>query len=255
MTMSVVKKSVWIVPYLEESGMILVAKRSSKTNNGGLWNFFGGGVDTGEKAINAAVREFREEAGIKIKARDLVYIGSTRLTTLRTRYKMVYYRLDVASHLQPKLNNENSDAKWVSLNRLDKMQKIHHSIRGFRRYLDEMLRTKHLAALKSNCHCVAEGPDSARKLKIYYKTKPIAVARLLNDHTISGFRTHSFFKKYAHDLAQFMVNEAGISNVVQIGHESSPNFDRMGFSRVTSSSTENFKMYRKTGDRDVRPKI
>mgnify|MGYP001574773866 CR=1 FL=1 len=39
--------------------------------NKNLWSLFGGGIKTGEKPVEAAIRELKEELGIKIKKRQL----------------------------------------------------------------------------------------------------------------------------------------------------------------------------------------
>ena len=40
----------------------------------GMWGLFGGAIEAGEKAIQAAVREVREELGINLREGDLVLL-------------------------------------------------------------------------------------------------------------------------------------------------------------------------------------
>jgi 8-oxo-dGTP diphosphatase len=49
-----------------EQGKILLAKRAKHQHQGGLWEFPGGKVESGESVFDALVREFIEEVGVKI---------------------------------------------------------------------------------------------------------------------------------------------------------------------------------------------
>jgi len=51
----------WAVIYCSATGKFLMGKRSSKVNNGGAWNLFGGRIDDGERPREALVRELDEE--------------------------------------------------------------------------------------------------------------------------------------------------------------------------------------------------
>lgn len=55
-----------------ESGAILLQKRPDHASMGGLWEFPGGKVETGESAEAALVRELFEEIGISVNAEDLI---------------------------------------------------------------------------------------------------------------------------------------------------------------------------------------
>ena len=53
------------------NGHVLLAQRS-KSPGAGLWGFPGGHVEWGETALQAAVRELREETGIEAEARAYI---------------------------------------------------------------------------------------------------------------------------------------------------------------------------------------
>ena len=60
------------VAVILRAGKVLVARRSSGSVLGGLWEFPGGKIEAGESAAQAAVRECREELGCEARAlRDL----------------------------------------------------------------------------------------------------------------------------------------------------------------------------------------
>ncbi len=56
-----------------EDGKMLFQLRDNNPTikNKNLWSLFGGGIKTGEKPVEAAIRELKEELGIKIKERQL----------------------------------------------------------------------------------------------------------------------------------------------------------------------------------------
>lgn len=58
------KQAAALLLYRPDDGRVLVAKRSaSAASNPDVWAFPGGKVEPGEKAMDAAVREFQEEMG------------------------------------------------------------------------------------------------------------------------------------------------------------------------------------------------
>jgi len=51
-------------------GELLIAKRSNHQHQGGLWEFPGGKIETGETAQHALARELFEEVGISVSASE-----------------------------------------------------------------------------------------------------------------------------------------------------------------------------------------
>ncbi|MAL95963.1 MAG: 8-oxo-dGTP diphosphatase MutT [Haliea sp.] len=49
-------------------GRVLISRRADAVHQGGLWEFPGGKVETGESVEQALVREFAEELGVRVKA-------------------------------------------------------------------------------------------------------------------------------------------------------------------------------------------
>lgn len=67
----------WVILYTDKK--LILGKRSPSSNNPNLWNFFGGHIDVGESAVEAACRELKEETGYKIdesKLKEIAKIGS-----------------------------------------------------------------------------------------------------------------------------------------------------------------------------------
>lgn len=66
--------SVWVILYTKDK--VILGKRSPAVNNPNQWNFFGGGIDAGESAAQAAARELEEETGYKISPSQLKEIAN-----------------------------------------------------------------------------------------------------------------------------------------------------------------------------------
>ncbi|MBO6536314.1 MAG: NUDIX domain-containing protein [Balneolaceae bacterium] len=60
---------------LEENGNLLLVKLPSPITNEDIWIPPGGGVDFGESAPEALVREFKEETGLSVSVRELLHIN------------------------------------------------------------------------------------------------------------------------------------------------------------------------------------
>ncbi|MEH6564208.1 MAG: Nudix family hydrolase [Halopseudomonas sp.] len=53
---------------VDGQGRILIAKRPTNAHQGGLWEFPGGKLETGEERLQGLCRELKEELGIKVQA-------------------------------------------------------------------------------------------------------------------------------------------------------------------------------------------
>lgn len=62
----------WVI--LFTANKIILGKRSPSANNPNQWNFFGGHIDAGETAVDAAVRELFEETKYQINPASLKQI-------------------------------------------------------------------------------------------------------------------------------------------------------------------------------------
>ena len=67
------KRYVGVVVKIDDK--ILLCKRNNQGSFPGMWSVPAGSIEKGEKSIDAAVREFKEETNIDIKDGDLVFTG------------------------------------------------------------------------------------------------------------------------------------------------------------------------------------
>lgn len=58
--------------HIDAEGKLLVQERPKHTKRGGLWEFPGGKVEKGETMRKALAREWWEELGLAIEARELI---------------------------------------------------------------------------------------------------------------------------------------------------------------------------------------
>jgi 8-oxo-dGTP diphosphatase len=110
------KAGVWAIIQCADTGKVLLGKRSSVVNNGGAWNFFGGRVDRGESPRTALLRELVEEAGLRVKEKQLVKLGQGRHRS--GDRELHYYLLRLEREVAPRLNREHSNFGWFKPGRL-----------------------------------------------------------------------------------------------------------------------------------------
>jgi 8-oxo-dGTP diphosphatase len=108
-SIAAVRTSVWIAVVCPTTGRVLLARRSRATRNGGQWNFFGGGLERGERPEQTARRELREEAGLVVPVSGLVPLGESVSGGKRN----LLFGLALAGEVAPRLNGESDEHRWV----------------------------------------------------------------------------------------------------------------------------------------------
>ncbi|GAF15084.1 NTP pyrophosphohydrolase including oxidative damage repair enzymes [Bacillus sp. JCM 19046] len=106
--------SVVLIRKREHGSEVLLLKRSTSVLNG-EWCYIGGGIEEGEKAWEAALREVEEETGVT--ALDL-YVSNTFDQFYRPHQNDIYlapvFVGFVKEDQQIELNHEHSDYRWLS---------------------------------------------------------------------------------------------------------------------------------------------
>jgi len=59
-----------VLCFLVRNGQVLLAQKTKRIGQG-CWNGYGGGIESGESALAATIRELREEAGISVLPQHL----------------------------------------------------------------------------------------------------------------------------------------------------------------------------------------
>lgn len=109
-----------------EAGLeaLLVQRNKDLTHMGGMWVFPGGKVDEADyasdgddyvAAVNAAIRETREEAGLRIDAEQLVYLSHwTTPEGARRRFATWFFLAILAEHQEVRVDgSEIARHRWV----------------------------------------------------------------------------------------------------------------------------------------------
>jgi 8-oxo-dGTP diphosphatase len=132
-----VRTSVWIAVLCPATARVLIAKRARRARNPGQWNFFGGGLDRGERPEKAARRELREEAGIVVPVSDLVPLAELA----RGGKRHLLFGLEVVAEVRPKLNKESEESRWVRLADLLGHPVLHHATQHLTPLVGDWLQT------------------------------------------------------------------------------------------------------------------
>lgn len=102
------RSSAGILVSARDTGRVLLGLRSEAVSHPGLWALFGGGIEPGESAAQAALRELYEEARIRV----------AWLQPLQATGRFHAFHAVVPHEVQPVLNFENSDARWFDPHKL-----------------------------------------------------------------------------------------------------------------------------------------
>jgi len=105
------RHSVWCVLKNVE-GKYLLLKRANTANNGGQWNFPGGGIEPGEDILAAGAREFHEECGVAIHEWK-------KIKTIVSNTRVMHFIMPAAHH-EPNvvINHESSKFGWLTLEQI-----------------------------------------------------------------------------------------------------------------------------------------
>ena len=108
---------VWI---LNSKKQILVQQRlKNEKHYPNLWCATSGGVDAGETSLEAIIRELKEELGLKVKEKELVFIGTYKRVNDFVDTYMMEKDIDINDiTIQPE---EVQNVKWMSINHFEKL--------------------------------------------------------------------------------------------------------------------------------------
>jgi len=107
------ERKVVAVVLLDYQGKFLILKRSYKKKlHPNIWNLPSGGVEQGETLRQAAQREVAEETELKMKIKENGPI--VKIETSEGYAQVVHFVLAELIGGDVKLNEENSDFKWVT---------------------------------------------------------------------------------------------------------------------------------------------
>lgn len=89
---------------MREGKILLVQRRDNR-----LWAMPGGLAEVGETLAEAAVRELREETGLRGRAKRLLGLFDSRIWKSRTKAQLVHVVFGVEAEGEPEVSNETLD--------------------------------------------------------------------------------------------------------------------------------------------------
>ncbi|MFA5431555.1 MAG: 8-oxo-dGTP diphosphatase [Candidatus Paceibacterota bacterium] len=100
---------------IKKEGMVLLGMKKRGFGEG-RWNGFGGKVEEGETIINAAIREMREESGLRIE--ELEEKGLINFHFLDTGKLLEVHVFNVIKYSGDMIETEEMSPKWFNLDEI-----------------------------------------------------------------------------------------------------------------------------------------
>lgn len=98
---------------------ILLTKRSPLLVEGGKWCLPGGGVEKGERSVNAVKREIREEVGLRSTDAKLLFVHEEIIKRLNLHANVFVF--EVKTYGKAKPNWEVSDYEWFTKSKINNL--------------------------------------------------------------------------------------------------------------------------------------
>ena len=131
---------------LKENDQILLINHQSIGSAGHLWAPPGGGIEFGETAEQALIREFKEETGLTIRVQEFLFIYEfigQKHHAIELFYKVKRTSGELSLGTDPELDNENqiiNGLKFVGIKEIGKSDKHqYHGIFGMVNSSEEVL--------------------------------------------------------------------------------------------------------------------
>lgn len=122
----------WI---MNSKGEFLIQKRTpNKKNFPNMWSQTGGGVDSGETTLQAAIRECHEELGINIEKDEIEFMLSFKRKYDFVDVWLVKHDYDISTLVLQE--DEVSDVMWASIDEIRELMRTGKLAKSIEIYFD-----------------------------------------------------------------------------------------------------------------------
>lgn len=107
---------------LNSKGEILISRRAPHKKFPLMWELTGGSILAGEESLDGVLREIKEELGIKLLAKEAIYLKGIRRDKLPPDFKDIWIfkkDIDISEITFP--DGECIGAKWVTIHSFTEM--------------------------------------------------------------------------------------------------------------------------------------
>jgi 8-oxo-dGTP diphosphatase len=112
-----------VVVVVQHEGKLLLGRRNMEPGKG-LWSFFGGYVDRGEKVEEAAMREVKEETNLDVQLEGLIGIYSERGNT----HVLVVYQASVIDYQTSTMAMQHEEVSELAFFGLEELPTLAFSV-------------------------------------------------------------------------------------------------------------------------------
>ncbi len=97
-----------------------------------VMEFPGGRIEFGEKPKEAAIRELKEETGIKVREESvgILCVSSTVYPEGKTQQIVILYSLELPEKPEIKISDEHRGYRWVRLSEIERIPNLALSVRA-----------------------------------------------------------------------------------------------------------------------------
>jgi len=160
-----------VLPIAKTTGRILIQKRAPNISHGNTWATFGGKPDANETPEQTARREFKEESGYD---GPIYKMAPSFLYKRKGGFKFYNNLILVPKEFKVKTINKKTvdgeievvDAKWVSLDELKQMNKLHFGLKSLLKHSEGQIKRY----IKNNCKSLVkeqEEEDEKEDISIF----------------------------------------------------------------------------------------